>query len=150
MRTRRAIQGTQWFGIPVTGQVETVVDLAAALTDDELARVCHEAAVKHHLRPAQVDAVLVRRHNATGGANFRAVLNGDTPVSLSALERRFLSLIDEAGLPRPITNKPPAPNASTAAGRASPDGRARLVWLPQLPLLLGAGPPPRARGPRAR
>ena len=106
MRTRRAIQGTEWFGIPVTSAAETVVDLAASLTDDELARIRHEAAVKHHLRPAQVDAVLVRRHNAMGGAKLRAVVSGDTPVTLSALERRFLSLIDEGGFPRPITNKP--------------------------------------------
>jgi len=34
------------------------------------------------------------------------VLRGDTPVLLSELEKRFLVLLGEAGLPRPRTNRP--------------------------------------------
>jgi very-short-patch-repair endonuclease len=33
------------------------------------------------------------------------VLGGEVAVSLSALERRFLGLLDAAGVPRPVTNR---------------------------------------------
>jgi predicted transcriptional regulator of viral defense system len=102
VRTRRAMRGTIWFGIPVTTPAQTLVDLAPDLDDDELPRACHEAGIKHETTPRQVEAVLGR---SKGAARLRAVLAGDAPVTLSALERRFLSLIDGVGLPRPITNK---------------------------------------------
>ena len=34
------------------------------------------------------------------------MLNGNEPVTLSGLERRFLARLREAGLPLPVTNKP--------------------------------------------
>lgn len=37
---------------------------------------------------------------------LRKVLQGDARVTLSKLERRFLSLIEEVGLPAPIMNRP--------------------------------------------
>ncbi|HKR98938.1 MAG TPA: hypothetical protein VJU79_05430, partial [Candidatus Dormibacteraeota bacterium] len=74
--------------------------------EDELARLCHEAGVKHHTTPAQVKAVMARRGYIKGAPKLRAVLDGKVPVSLSALERRFLKLLREADLPIPITNKP--------------------------------------------
>ena len=40
-----------------------------------------------------------------GAAKLRAVLSGDVQVTLSELERRFLELLREAGLPLPKTNK---------------------------------------------
>ena len=57
VRTRRARrQGTIWRGIPVTIPAETLVDLAAAVDERELARACHEAGVRHHTTPKQVEA----------------------------------------------------------------------------------------------
>jgi very-short-patch-repair endonuclease len=96
---------TTWRGIPVTTVPRTLVDLAAALDEEQLARACHEAGVLHGTTPAQVKAVLVRRPNATGGARLRAVLYGDVRVTLSRLERRFLELLREIGRPLPHTNK---------------------------------------------
>jgi len=95
---------TSRHGIPVTSVPRTLVDLAGVLTEDELARACHEAAVLHRTTPAQVDVVL--RSNAPGAAKLRRVLHGDAPVTLSKLESRFLQLLREEGLALPQTNKP--------------------------------------------
>jgi very-short-patch-repair endonuclease len=48
--------------------------------------------------------VLARRPRAKGAARLRRVLVGDAPVTLSKLERRFLSLLREHRLPLPQTN----------------------------------------------
>ena len=96
---------TVWRGIPTTTAARTLVDQAATLLADELARACHEAGIKHQTTPRHFEAVLARRPNSPGAARLRRVLTGETSVTLSALERRFLSLIDEVGLPRPIMNR---------------------------------------------
>jgi hypothetical protein len=93
-------------GIPVTTVPRTLVDLAAVLGEDALARACHEAEVLHRTTPMQVEAVLGRRPNRQGAGTLRAVLRGDVRVTLSKLERRFLELLREAGLPLPETNRP--------------------------------------------
>lgn len=93
-------------GVPVTTVARTLVDLAAVLGRDELARACHEAGVRHETTPAQVERVLDRRPNSRGAAKLRAILRGDVRVTLSELERRFLRLLAEVGLPLPQTNRP--------------------------------------------
>lgn len=92
-------------GIPVTTVARTLVDLAAVLPAAGLALVCHEAGVKHKTTPADVEAVLARRPRSRGAAKLRAILRGDVRVTLSALERRFLQRLREAGLPLPQTNR---------------------------------------------
>src|SRR4051794_33628274 len=42
-----ARDATLWQGIPVTTVPRTLVDLAATLSEDDLARACHEAAARH-------------------------------------------------------------------------------------------------------
>jgi hypothetical protein len=110
VKTRRSRvdprDATTFRGIPVTTVARTLVDLAAMLDLDELARACHEAGVRHGTTPAQVEAVLERRPNSPGAPKLRAVLRGDAPVTLSRLEKRFLELLREAGLRRPETNRP--------------------------------------------
>ena len=91
-------------GIPVTSVPWTLVGIAGLLTDDRLARACHEADVHHGVTPQQVDAVLARRPTAAGGARLRSLLHGDARITLSKLERAFLSLLTDAGLPLPRTN----------------------------------------------
>jgi very-short-patch-repair endonuclease len=97
---------TTFRGIPITTLARTLVDLAAVLDPDDLARAFHEAEVRHGTTPGQVEAVLERRPKSRGAAKLRAVLRGDTPVTLSKLEKRFLVLLREAGLPAPRTNRP--------------------------------------------
>lgn len=104
-RSRR-IDATTYRGIPVTTVPRTLVDLAAALTFDELARACHEAGVLHGTKPRDVAAVLARLRNTKGATNLRAILEGDARVTLSLLEKAFLELLVEHGFPLPQMNRP--------------------------------------------
>ncbi len=97
---------TTWKGIPITSPPRTLVDLAAFMGANQLAQACHEAGVKYGAAPRQVEEVLKRKPNARGAAKLRAIIAGDTKVALSKLERRFLQLLREWGLPLPVTNKP--------------------------------------------
>ena len=94
---------TRVHGIPVTTVARTLVDLAAVLPEDELARACHEAGVRYRTTPRQVKAVMPR--NAPGAAALRRILEGETRVALSKLEERFLETLRQAELPLPQTNK---------------------------------------------
>ena len=91
--------------IPITTVPRTLVDLAAMLEPDELMRACHEADVRHHTKPQHVEAILEGRPNAPGAGELRAILRGDTRVTLSGLEKRFLELLKEARLPLPQMNR---------------------------------------------
>jgi hypothetical protein len=93
-------------GIPTTAVPRTLTDLAAYLSLDDLARACHEAGVRYRTTPAHVANALDRRPRCPGAAKLRLVLNGDARVTLSALERRFLEVLHEHGLPLPQTNRP--------------------------------------------
>jgi hypothetical protein len=97
---------TKVRAIPVTSVPETLVDLAAVLGPEELARACHEAGVRYRTSPRQVEAVLARRPNAPGSKKLRAVMNGDTRVTLSELERVFFNVLREEGFPLPQMNRP--------------------------------------------
>jgi hypothetical protein len=93
-------------GIPVTTVARTLVDLAGVLPEQALARVCHEAEVRHHMAPDQVEAVLVRLPTRKGARTLRRILHGEVHVTLSRLESAFLSRVNEADLPLPETNRP--------------------------------------------
>lgn len=106
-RARRApIETTHVRGIPVTAVARTLVDIAGRLSDDELARACHEAGVRYRTTPRHVQAVLARRPRSPGAGTLRRIMAGEIKVSLSELERRFLQLLREIGLPLPVTNRP--------------------------------------------
>jgi very-short-patch-repair endonuclease len=109
VRTRRSCIGaretTSVRGIPVTTVPRTLVDLAAVLELDDLARACHEAGVRYRTTPKQVEAVLARRSNSRGAPKLRAVMRGGVHVTLSELERRFLELLRAEGLVLPRTNR---------------------------------------------
>jgi very-short-patch-repair endonuclease len=105
-RSLQPTETTLWLGIAVTSPARTLVDLAAVLDAEELARACHQAGVRHHTTPRQVEAVLARRPNGRGAAKLRAVLRGEVKVTLSKLEAVFLERLRGAGLPLPETNRP--------------------------------------------
>ncbi len=94
----------RWKGIPITSPPRTLVDLAAVLSAEALARACHEAGVKYGTKPRHVEAVLKRKPNAPGAAKLRAIIAGDQKITLSKLERAFLHVLKEAELPLPQTN----------------------------------------------
>jgi very-short-patch-repair endonuclease len=110
VRTRRARvadprDATVYRGIPVTTVARTLVDLAAVLGPDALARAFHEADVLHGTTPEHVAAILARRPRSRGAGTLRRVVEGDAPVLLSKLERRFRALLRAEGLPLPVTNR---------------------------------------------
>jgi hypothetical protein len=100
-----ATDRTIWKGIPVTTVPRTLVDLAEVLSFDALSRACHEAGVRYGTTPRQVRAALGRKPKASGAAALRRVLDGDAPVTLSTLEKRFLQRLRAAALPLPVTNR---------------------------------------------
>jgi very-short-patch-repair endonuclease len=102
-RTLDPPAATTHRGIPVTTVPFTLIALAAHLPSDELARACHEAGVRYGTTPRQVDAVL--RPNSPGAKKLRAILHGDTKITLSKLEKRFLELLRDERLPLPHTNR---------------------------------------------
>jgi hypothetical protein len=93
---------TRWRGIPTTTVPRTLVDLASILALDDLARACHEAEVRHHVRAT---TVLAAAEGAPGVAKLRAVMAGDAPALLSEIERRFLAALRHHGLPKPRVNR---------------------------------------------
>jgi very-short-patch-repair endonuclease len=119
-RTERRIEGvkvhrsrvfdprdaTAVLGIPVTTVPRTLVDIAADLSLNALARACHEAGVRYGTTPAAVEAVLARRPTSPGARKLRRIIHGDVHVTLSRLEARFLELLRAEGLPLPVTNRP--------------------------------------------
>ena len=96
---------TSWRGVPILSVPAVLADIAARLPIRQLARACHEAGVRHKTTPRDVEAVLARRPNSPDAAKLRRIMGGDFQVTLSELERRFLQLLREAGLPLPITNR---------------------------------------------
>ena len=94
------------LGIPVVTVARALVDLASVLGEGALARACHEASVRHGTTPDDVEEVLARRPRSPGAGALRRVLHGDSHLTLSALERRFLALLKAERLPVPETNRP--------------------------------------------
>jgi hypothetical protein len=93
------------LGIPITTVPRTLVDVAAELSEEELARACHEAGVRHKTTPRQVHAVMAAVPNCPGAPRLRRILSGEVHVTLSKLERAFLALLRKYGLPLPVTNR---------------------------------------------
>jgi very-short-patch-repair endonuclease len=99
-RRSKQVEATTHRGVPITPVPRTLVDVAPKLTPDRLARACHEAGVKYGTTPAQVRAARPRI-----GPKLRRILDGDTHITLSKLEKRFLDLLSEAELALPVTNR---------------------------------------------
>jgi hypothetical protein len=96
---------TEVNGIPCTTVPRTLIDLAAVLGEEELARACHLAGVIYRVGPKHIEAVLKRHPNAKGAATLRAIATGDAKVLLSKLEKGFIAILKAVGLPLPATNR---------------------------------------------
>ncbi len=105
-RILNARDATVFRGIPVTTVPRTLVDIAAELPADDLARTCHEAGVRYGTTPKSVEAVLARRPSSPGARKLRRVIHGEVRVTLSKLEARCLELLRANGLQLPLTNRP--------------------------------------------
>ena len=89
-------------GIPITTVPRILLDLAPRAQPEQLTRMCHEAWVLHGTGPPEIDACIARNPHKKGAAKLRRAQGAD--VTLSDLESRFLTLLEDHGLPLPRTN----------------------------------------------
>jgi very-short-patch-repair endonuclease len=87
-------------GLTLTDPARTLHDLAALGGVDELARAVDEAQVRRLVTTRQLQP----RSGARGAALLRAILDAGPTPTRSHAERRLVTLLRQAGLPRPETN----------------------------------------------
>jgi len=92
--------------IPVTAVPRVLLDLAASGIRGRLERAIRRAEQLGLLDLRAVEALLARTHGHAGAGRLREALGAyrEPAFTRSGLERRFLRLVREAGLPRPATN----------------------------------------------
>lgn len=93
-------------GIPCTTVARTLLDLASAVDRRTLERAVDEAEARRRFDLAEVQDVL-RRHPGRPGTRALTAILADyqaPAATRSGSEVRMLSLIADAGLPRPCTN----------------------------------------------
>lgn len=97
---------TRREGVPVTGLVQTMVDLAAALPSRVVERVVNEADRLDLIDPPALRRELEAHRCEPGVKPLRALLDRRTfRLTDSELERRFLPLVDAVRLARPLTRQ---------------------------------------------
>ena len=94
--TKHALESVMIAGLPVTTPLRTLIDLRGALAPGELERACAEALVRRLVTHEELEAA-------------RLVAPAEAAPTRSALERRFLALVRQAGLPRPRVNETVGP-----------------------------------------
>ena len=113
-------------GVPLTGVVDTLVDLATLLSLPELERAVNEAANRDLVHPERLRRALATMPRRAGVRTVAMLLDRDTyAVTDSILEQRFLRIARRAGLPKPQTQ------------RRLGGGRVDFVW-PELGLIVEA------------
>ncbi|MEA2378720.1 MAG: hypothetical protein QOD13_2627 [Thermoleophilaceae bacterium] len=94
-------------GVPVTTVARTLLDLAAVLRLHELNRALERAEALRLSDPTPLAALVERHRGRPGTANLRRALEQGSlrpMVTKSELERRFLTFVEQTGLPRPHKN----------------------------------------------
>jgi hypothetical protein len=93
-------------GIPVTDVISTVIDAASVLTRWNLEAMIKEGDQAGLFTPDDLRAALAIRRRSPGMVALRDTLDRDTFVlTESELERRFVALAREAGMPLPETGR---------------------------------------------
>ena len=93
---------TRRSGLPVTSLLRTIVDCAAVMTEEELARLVNETAIKRWLHARNVTALLAMVRGRRGARQLRRVLEArdlSKGWTRSTLEAAFAKLAREAALP---------------------------------------------------
>lgn len=92
-------------GIPATSVARTALDLAAVLRFRNLRRLIRRSEELQAFDLAEFHSVLARNQGHRGGPPLSRALAIYEPTRLtrSELEREFVRLVEEAGLPRPVT-----------------------------------------------
>jgi len=94
--------------VPVTSVARTLLDLAATARPSRLARFLERSEELKLFDLGPVESVLERNagHHGAGRLRRAIALYKPPPFTRSGLERRFLDLVSEAGLPRPVSGYP--------------------------------------------
>jgi very-short-patch-repair endonuclease/predicted transcriptional regulator of viral defense system len=101
-----AAETTEYRGIPVTSPARTLVDLATCLDRAKLERAIGEADKRDLIDPGSLRRELERFAGQPGVAALRETLDRHAvTLTDSELERRFLPLARQAGLPLPLTQQ---------------------------------------------
>jgi very-short-patch-repair endonuclease len=92
--------------IAVTSPARTLLDIAPGIGIQELEAAAAEAIAMRLVRVVDLEATLDRNRRRRGAARFRELLerHRDPALTRSEAERRMLTLIRSAGLPRPEVN----------------------------------------------
>ncbi len=97
---------TSFSSIPVTGVVRTLIDCSTQLDATGIERMVNEADARRKIRLDSLRAELESRPGQWGVGKLRDVIDRHTfRLTDSELERRFLSLVESAGLPLPVTGR---------------------------------------------
>ena len=94
-------------GIRCTSPARTLVDLAAVATQRVLERVLERSLILRLFDRTALDNALRRANGRRGTGTLRrllAHLGDEPPRTRNELERGFLDLVRDAGLPRPVVN----------------------------------------------
>lgn len=93
--------------IPVTNPVRTAIDLAVRLDPTQLERMINEADRLGLVSPEGLLTALDAYPGVRGVGRLRSILEARTfRLTDSELERRFLRIVEKAGLPFPLTRQP--------------------------------------------
>jgi very-short-patch-repair endonuclease len=97
---------TTYQGIPVTTSVQTLIDLALRLDRRGIERMINEADKYDLVHPPELREALGQRQGEAGVARLRHILDRRTfRLTKEELERLFLPLARDAGLPTPLTGQ---------------------------------------------
>jgi Protein of unknown function (DUF559) len=97
---------TAEYGIPVTTPIQTLIDLTPRLDRPAIERMINEADKYNLFNPPQLRRALAERPGQKGVALLRHILDRRTfRLTKEELERRFLPLAAQAGLPVPLTGQ---------------------------------------------
>lgn len=97
---------TREYGIPCTTPVQTLIDMSLRLDRAGVERMINEADKYNLTHPPQLREALAGRAGEPGAAKLRHILDRRTfRLTKEELERRFLPLARQAGLPAPLTGQ---------------------------------------------
>ena len=102
--TLPASERTERHGVPVTSTVRTLVDLAPRLGHDELEAATNEADRLDLIDPERLREAVAQMAGRKGAATLKRLLDRRSfTLTESTLERRFLAIVQSAGLSKPQT-----------------------------------------------
>ena len=105
-RTRRLDPSeiTALDGIPTTTLPRTIADLADLSSQPELSRAIHQGEITHSLADRALQHATTKAHGRRGSGRLKRAAMSERDRSRSELERRFLKLCADHGIPKPEVN----------------------------------------------